>query len=68
MSFLVIAVVSLLILGIIAALTSRGSDDEIVVADNCVGCTSKTDCKLADIIEKKRIKDNKSCPSAVNKE
>jgi hypothetical protein len=68
MSFLIITLASLLILGLIAALASRGGDDEIVVADNCAGCTSRTDCKLADIMEKKHLKGNKSCPSSVNKE
>ena len=68
MSFLIITIASLLVLGLIAALASRGDNDEIVVSDNCAGCTSRTECKLAEMVEKKHGKGNKSCPSTVNKE
>ena len=68
MSFLIIAIVSLIVLGIIAAIASRGDDQEIVTADTCAGCTGRAECKLADIMEKKQGKDNKTCHSAVNKE
>lgn len=68
MQFLLITIVALLLLGIVAALASRGGEQEVVTADNCAGCTGKAECKLADLMEKKHRQGNKSCPSSVNKE
>ncbi|MBQ7419385.1 MAG: tetratricopeptide repeat protein [Prevotella sp.] len=54
MEFALIIIGSIIILGIIAALCSWGDNDEPVVKDdgNCTSCSSRTDCKLADLVEK----------------
>lgn len=54
MSFALIVIGSLVALGIIAALLSRGGDDEPIVQKegDCASCSSRTDCKLADLVEK----------------
>lgn len=57
MDFLLIVIVSLIALGIIAALFSIGSsDDEPIVnkEDGCASCTSRKDCKLADLADKSK--------------
>ena len=54
MDFLLIVIVSLIALGIIAAIFSMGSsDDEPIVnkADGCASCTSRKDCKLVELKE-----------------
>ena len=54
MSFALIVICSLIALGIIAALLSRGEDDSPIVQKegDCASCNSRTDCKLADLVEK----------------
>ncbi len=54
MSFLLIVVISLVALGITAALLSRGGDDEPIVQKegDCSSCSSRTECKLIDLVEK----------------
>ncbi len=53
MSFALIAILSISVLGIVAALFSLGGDDEPVVADGgCGACGSRAECKLADVVEK----------------
>ena len=54
MQFLLIVVISLVVLGIIAAIASIGSTDEPIVQKegDCASCTSKTDCKLKELKEK----------------
>ncbi len=57
MDFLLIVIVSLIALGIIAAIFSIGSsDDEPIVnkEDGCASCTSRRDCKLADLADKSK--------------
>ena len=57
MDFLLIVIVSLIALGIIAAIFSIGSsDDEPIVnkEDGCASCTSRKDCKLADLADKSK--------------
>ncbi len=57
MDFLLIVIVSLIALGIIAAFFSIGSsDDEPIVnkEDGCASCTSRKDCKLADLADKSK--------------
>lgn len=52
MEFILIGTGALIVLGIIAALTSRGDNDEIVTnKDNCASCTSKEECKLSCMME-----------------
>lgn len=55
MNFILIVIGALAVLGIVAALASRGGDDEVVVAaEGCAGCTGKEDCKLAELMEKRK--------------
>ena len=63
MQFLLIVVISLVVLGAIAALSSIGSTDEPVVQKegDCASCTSKTDCKLAELKEDIRRKKEEKC-------
>ena len=58
MQFLLIVVISLVVLGIIAAIASIGSTDDPIVQKegDCASCTSKTECKLADLKEEVRRK------------
>ena len=53
MQFLLIVVISLVVLGIIAAIASYGSTDDPIVQKegDCASCTSKTECKLKDLKE-----------------
>ncbi len=53
MQFLLIVVISLVVLGIIAAIASIGSTDEPIVQKegDCASCTSKTECKLKELKE-----------------
>ena len=54
MQFLLIVVISLVVLGIIAAIASIGSTDEPIVTKegDCASCSSRSECKLADIVDK----------------
>ena len=63
MQFLLIVVISLVVLGIIAAIASIGSTDEPIVQKegDCASCTSKTDCKLAELKEEVRRKKEEKC-------
>ncbi len=56
MQFLIIVIISLVALGVIAAILSAGSDDEPIVHkdDGCASCSSRDDCKLADVAKKSR--------------
>jgi hypothetical protein len=67
MTFALICIGSLIVLGIIAAvvsmLTKGGTDEPVVEGHDCASCSSKTsgDCKIACLMEeKKRREDNKS--------
>lgn len=63
MQFLLIVVISLVVLGAIAALSSIGSTDDPIVQKegDCASCTSKTDCKLAELKEDIRRKKEEKC-------
>ena len=56
MQFLLIVTISLVVLGIIAAVASIGSTDEPIhqADDGCASCSSRSDCKLADIVDKSK--------------
>ena len=58
MSFLLIVVISLVALGAVAALFSIGSKDEPVVTKegDCASCSSRSECKLAEVVEKRKEK------------
>ena len=67
MAFALICIVSLAVLGLIAAVASMlskgGTDTPIVDAHDCASCSSKVsgDCKIACLMEeKKQHKGNKS--------
>ena len=64
MQFLLIAILSLVALGAIAAIFSIGSNDEPIVnkEEGCASCSSRKDCKLADLKEEgRRKKENGGC-------
>ena len=58
MDFLLIVVISLVALGAVAALFSIGGKDEPIVTKegDCASCTSRVDCKLAELKEDVRRK------------
>ena len=63
MSFALIVIGSLIALGIVAALLSRGGDDEPIVQKegDCGSCSSKTECKLVELKEAGRKKKKELC-------
>lgn len=65
MTFAIVCIGMLLLLGVVAAIVShfQGDDDEILQGHDCASCSSVTDgsCKIGCLIEeKKRQKDNKA--------
>ena len=66
MSFLLIVVISLIALGAVAAIFSTGGDDEPVkqVGSGCGDCTSRNECKLAELKEEGRRKKEEGCHTA----
>ena len=54
MSFLLIVIISLVALGMVAAIFSYGSTDDPIVKSesDCASCGSREDCKLAELVEK----------------
>ena len=70
MSFALICILSIVALGVVAAIASffQKGDDEIVVGHDCSTCTSHDDgsCKIACLMDEKKKKDAaRSCPSCV---
>ena len=66
MSFLLIVVISLVVLGAVAALFSIGSTDEPIVTKegDCASCTSRSECKLAEL--KNACEEKKSAAKALS--
>ena len=56
MDFLLIVIIALVALGVIAAIFSIGGKDEPIVQqkDDCSSCSSRAECKLADLADKSR--------------
>ena len=56
MQFLLIVVIALVVLGAVAALFSMGGKDEPIVTKegDCASCSSRTECKLAEVVDKRR--------------
>lgn len=55
MDFLIICIAALVVLGVIAALTSLGDKDDCIhVSDKCSSCSSKTECKLSEVVSKSK--------------
>ena len=56
MSFALIAILSIVALGVIAAILSIGGKDEPIVKNDsdCGSCSSRAECKLADLVDKGR--------------
>lgn len=53
MDFLFIVIGLLVLLGIVAAILSRGDDEPVVQKEgDCGSCSSRAECKLADLVEK----------------
>lgn len=53
MDFLFIVIGLLVLLGIVAAILSRGDDEPVVQKEgDCGSCNSRAECKLADLVEK----------------
>ena len=53
MDFLLIVIGLLVLLGIVAAILSRGDDEPVVQKEgDCGSCSSRAECKLADLVEK----------------
>ena len=63
MQFLLIVVISLVVLGLVAALFSLGGKDEPIhqAEDGCASCSSRTECKLAEMQEEVRRKKEEKC-------
>lgn len=63
MSFALIVIGSIVLLGVVAALFSWGDKDEPVVQKegDCSSCTSRADCKLADLADQTRKKREENC-------
>ena len=76
MNFLLIAIISIIALGVIAALFSWGDKDEPIVKSegDCGSCSSRSECKLADLVKKgegvarneERGTKNESCHRALS--
>ena len=68
MQFLLIVVISLVALGAVAAIFSIGGKDEPIVTKegDCASCSSRTECKLAELKEEGRRKKEEGCHT-VNK-
>lgn len=66
MSFLLIVVIALVALGAIAALFSMGGKDEPIVKSegDCGSCSSRSECKLADLVEEGKRKKEEACHSS----
>ena len=65
MSFALVCIGMLVVLGVVAAIVShfQGGDDEVTVGHDCASCTSKAsgECKIACLMEEKRQREgNKS--------
>lgn len=61
MSFALIAVGAIVVLGVVAALTSIGSKEEPIVEDkDCSTCSSMKDgsCKIACLMEEKKLRES----------
>lgn len=63
MAFALIIIGSIVVLGIVAALLSWGDKDEPVVKaeGNCSSCSSRSECKLADLKEEGQRKKEERC-------
>jgi tetratricopeptide (TPR) repeat protein len=65
MDFLLIVVISLVVLGAVAALFSIGGKDEPIVTKegDCASCSSRSECKLAEVVKGQgaRSKEREKC-------
>ena len=57
MSFLLIVIISLIVLGVVAAIFSGGDNEPVQPEEdgNCTSCSSRSECKLAELKEKGQI-------------
>ena len=65
MLFALIIIGSIVVLGLIAALFSWGDKDEPIVQKegDCASCTSRSDCKLVEVMERRRANDREKSAS-----
>ncbi len=70
MEFILIVIISLVILGVIAAIFSIGSKDEPIIQKegDCGSCTSRAECKLAELKEQGARVKEQQCPSHEEKQ
>ena len=63
MSFLLIVIISLVALGVVAAIFSIGSTDDPIVTKegDCASCSSRDECKLADLKKEVKRKKEEKC-------
>ena len=63
MSFLLIVIISLVALGVVAAIFSIGSTDDPIVTKegDCSSCSSRDECKLADLKKEVKRKKEEKC-------
>ena len=63
--FLLLCLAAIAVLGIVAALLSRGDDTPVVPAEDCSTCISKADgsCKIACLMEEKKRRESNKTPN-----
>ena len=62
MSFLLIVVIALVVLGVVAAILSGGDNEPVVPSEddgNCTSCSSRADCKLAELKKRKEEREER---------
>jgi hypothetical protein len=62
MQFIIISITALVLLGVVAALTSLGTKDETIVKaeGDCSSCTGRDECKIACLMAEKEKQGHKS--------
>lgn len=63
MSFLLIVIISLIVLGVVAAIFSGGDNEPVQPEEegNCTSCSSRSECKLAELKEKGQKRKEERC-------
>jgi hypothetical protein len=62
LSFLLIVIISLIVLGVVAAIFSGGDNEPVQPEEegNCTSCSSRNECKLAELKDALKNKNNPS--------
>jgi hypothetical protein len=63
LSFLLIVIISLIVLGVVAAIFSGGDNEPVQPEEegNCTSCSSRSECKLAELKEKGQKRKEERC-------